>query len=155
MVDFNIIETNELPYLYAERTSSMHPEEISEKMGTAFKQVWEFMIKNSIEPAGGALSVYYDYSPNTMTFRAGFAINRGDMANAGGDVKADVTPSGKVLHFVHKGSYATLRNDYELMMKYLQESRLEAGVPSWEIYMNDPDTTPEDELLTECYLALV
>ena len=155
MVDFIVTETAEMPYLYTERTTSMDPAEISEKMGAAFQQVWEFMNANAIEPTGAALSVYYDYSPDTMSFRAGFSISHEDMAKAGGDVKADKTPGGKALHFVHKGSYETLRHDYELMMEHLEENGLEASVPSWEIYLNSPDTTPEDELLTECYLALV
>lgn len=154
MPDFKIIDVRETPYLYVERTCSMDPADISNEMGSAFQQVWAFMEASAIKPVGSALSVYYTYDPDTMTFRAGFTVAREDMAKAGDDEKADVTPAGRALHFVHKGSYATLRDDYGLMMQHLKDNGLEASGPGWELYMNDPSETPEAELLTECYLAL-
>lgn len=154
MPDFKITDVTETPYLYGERTCSMDPADISENMGAVFHEVWGFMEANAIKAAGPALSVYYDYSPDSMTFRAGFAIARDDMEKARDAIRADVIPAGRALHFVHKGPYATLRDDYALMMQHLEENALEAGKPSWEFYMNDPSQTPEDELLTECYLAL-
>jgi effector-binding domain-containing protein len=154
MPEFKIIDVAETPYLYVERTCSMDPADISKEMGSAFQQVWGFMQAAAIKPAGSALSVYYSYDPDAMTFRSGFTVDREDMAKAGDEVKSDVTPAGNALHFVHKGSYSTLRDDYGLMMQHLKDNSLQAGVPGWEFYMNDPSKTPEDELLTECYLAL-
>lgn len=58
------------------------------------------------------------------------------------------------MHFIHKGSYATLGDDYELMIQYIKDNNLEMSAPGWELYMNDPAITPEAELLTKCYMAL-
>lgn len=154
MPEFKTVDVAETPYLYVERTCSMNPADISTEMGQAFHQVWDFMEANKVNAAGPALSVYYTYDPGKMTFRAGFVINGEDSVTAGGDVKADVTPAGTALHFIHKGPYATLRDDYGLMMQHLKDNDLEMSVPSWEFYVNDPALTPESELLTECYLAL-
>ena len=154
MPDFKVMKVTETPYLYVTKTSSMAPEDISSNMGAAFQQVWTFMEANQIRPTGGALSVYYDYSPDRMTFRAGFTVSRADMARAQGEVKGDVTPAGEVLHFQHKGSYATLRDDYDLMMKHLATQGLEMGIPTWEVYLNSPDQVPEAELLTDVFMVL-
>lgn len=154
MPDFKIIDATETPYLYVERTCSMDPADISKEMGSAFQQVWAFMDSAAIKPAGPALSVYHTYDPDTMNFRAGFAIAREDMTKAGSEVKADVTPVGRAVHFIHKGSYATLRDDYGLMMQHMKDNDLEMGAPAWEFYMNDPAKTPEAELLTECTVKL-
>ncbi|WP_297104779.1 GyrI-like domain-containing protein [uncultured Devosia sp.] len=154
MVEFKIIKVSETPYLYVSKTSSMAPEDISRKMGEAFQEVWAFMESQGINPAGGALSVYYDYSPDSMTFRAGFTVRREDLAKAQGEIRGDVTPASEVLHFRHKGSYATLRDDYDLMMKHLATLEREMGTPAWEIYLNSPDQVPEAELLTDVYLVL-
>lgn len=154
MPNFEIIEVSELPYLYVEHTSSMDPADISKGMGLAFNEVWQHMQASSIKPAGPGLSVYYSHDPKTLTFRAGFCVAPDDMAKINGNVKADVIPSGRALHHTHMGPYATLRDDYELMMAYMKENNLEMRIPSWELYINDPGQTPEAELITECYTAL-
>lgn len=154
MPDFKIINVEEKPYLYAEKSCSMDPADISRAMGEAFREVWAFMEAREIAPVSGALSVYYDYDSAKMAFRAGFDIARDDMDKAESNVFADVTPAGRVLHFTHEGSYATLRDDYDLMMKHVGETGLELSVPTWEVYLNDPAEVAEEDLRTEIYSAL-
>lgn len=154
MTDFTLIKAPQTTYLYVDRTCSMDPQDISNNMGIAFQQVWAFMQSKAIQPAGGALSVYYDYHPDKMTFRAGFTIAPQDAAKAEGDVKADTTPAGEVLHFRHRGSYATLRDDYDLMMKHIADIGREISAPTWEVYLNSPDEVPEQDLLTDVYSVL-
>jgi effector-binding domain-containing protein len=154
MPEFKTVDVAETPYLYVERSCSMDPADISKHMGAAFHDVWDHMQAGAIKPAGPALAVYYTYDPQVMTFRAGFVIAREDMSKAGGEVKGDVTPAGQALHFTHKGPYATLRDDYGLMMEHITTHKLEMSTPSWELYVNDPGQTPQEDLLTECYIAL-
>lgn len=154
MPDFKMTEVAETPYIYVERSCSMDPSDISQAMGEAFGQVFGFMAEKGIAPAGPPMSVYYTYDPETMTFRSGFAVAADDMSKAADGVSADVLPAGRVLHFVHKGAYATLRDDYGLMMEHLKSEGLQIGAPTWEIYVNDPAEVPEEELLTEIYVAL-
>ncbi len=154
MPEFKLIDVTETPYLYVERTSSWDPAQVAVAMGKAFQDVWAFMQANAIAPAGGALSVYYTYSPESVTFRGGFVIAPENMPKAQGEVMADVTPAGRVLHFTHKGSYASLRNDYNAMMPWMEKQGLKMAAPTWEVYMNDPERVPEEELLTEVYVAL-
>jgi effector-binding domain-containing protein len=66
-----------------------------------------------------------------------------------------VLPAGKVLNFLHRGSYAKLRISYGEMMTYLEDTGQAVGAPTWEIYLNDPDTVAsEDELETDIYVTL-
>lgn len=154
MPDFKVVRVTETPYLYVTRSCSMAPQDISKNMGSAFEEVWAFMQGKGIQPAGGALSAYYDYDPDKMTFRAGFVVSSEDLAKAGDVVKGTTTPAGEVLHFRHQGSYDTLRNDYELMMKHIADIGREMVAPTWEVYLNSPDQVPEAELVTDVYTAL-
>lgn len=154
MPEFTKTAVQSTPYLYVERSCSMDPSDISATMGTAFKDVWDYMQRTDIRPAGPALSVYYTYDPETMRFRSGFVVAKADLGRAAGEVKGDVTPSGEALSFTHIGSYATLRDDYAKMMEYVEAEGIEIGVPAWEIYVNDPSQTPEDELRTDIFVAL-
>lgn len=153
MPEFEKLTTEEIGYLYVERESSMDPVEIGQAMGSAFEAVYAFMMRNNITPTGPALSVYDDMSADGMKFRAGFAVAKADIAKAEGDVKGDVTPAGPAVHFTHIGSYDTLREGYGAVMKAVAKQCITLKSPTWELYMNDPGTTPEAELITECYLA--
>lgn len=154
MPEFKQIEVEETPYLYEEKTCSMEPSDIGATMGEAFGNVMAFMTENGIETTGKVLSVYDTYDPATMTFRAGFSVAREDAAKASDSVKADVTPAGKVLTFTHVGPYATLRDSYDEMMRYVEDNGLTLCVPTWEVYVNGPDEVPEDELRTDVFAAL-
>lgn len=154
MPDFNIIDVPETPYLFVSKTCSMAPDDIAKTMGDAFGEVWGFMQSQAITPAGGALSVYHHYDPDKMAFRAGFIVAAADLPKARAPVEGDVTPSGEVVHFVHKGPYRTLRNDYERMMQHIDSIGRAVSAPTWEVYLNGPDDVPEEEHLTMVYCAL-
>ena len=154
MASYEIIDAKEQDYLYVTKRSSMKPEEIGKVMGEAFWEVWNFMQEKGIKPAGGALSVYYDYSQDEMEFRTGFAIAPEDAAKAEGAIKADKTPATRVAHALHTGPYAGMQQTYGKIMGEMQWAGHRYGKPTWEIYLNDPDTTPEAELKTEIFIAL-
>jgi AraC family transcriptional regulator len=154
MPEFSLTRVEPRPYLYVEGRASMDPTAISEAMGQAFEQVMEFMEHHGIAPDGPPLSVYYGYSPTEIAFRAGQLVTEADTKAATGDVMADTTPGGEVLHFIHTGPYATLRDDYGFMMEYIASRGLQIGAPTWEVYVDDPETTPEHRLRTEVYVTL-
>ncbi len=154
MLEFKETEVDETPYLYEERNCSMDPSDISKTMGSAFQNVMSFMQANGIETTGKALSVYYTYDPMTITFRAGFSVSQEDATKARGAINADVTPAGRVLTFTHIGPYSALRQSYGEMMKYIEDNGRKLGAPTWEVYVNDPKQTPENELRTDVFVTL-
>jgi len=142
-------------YLYEERTCSMDPKCISEAMGSAFQSVASFIADKEITSAGNPLAVYVTFDPDKMPFRAGFVVSEEDARKAKGDVKCDVLPDGDVLNFVHRGPYAMLRDSYVAMMKHLEVKGMSVGMPSWEIYLNDPSTVAsEADLETDVYVTV-
>lgn len=154
MLKFELTEVEETPYLYEERTCGMDPSDISAAMGEAFGTVMRFMGANGIEPAGAPMAVYYTYDPSKMTFRAGFAVSADDLEKAEAAVKGAVTPAGEALTFTHVGPYAELRNSYGVMMKHMEQNNLQLGAPTWEVYLNDPATTAEEQLETAVFVSL-
>ena len=154
MPEFTITEVAARPYIYVDRLTSMDPAEISAAMDDAYTTITAAMQAVGIEPEGPPVAVYYDYDPGKLSFRAGVFVSAADAARVGAPVKSDETPAGRMLRFVHKGPYATLRVSYGEMMRYMEDRGLKLGVPSWEVYLNDPDRVPEAELLTEVYCML-
>ena len=154
MTDYNMIEVEETPYLFNERSCSLDPSDISQNMGVAYQTVLDFIAKNGVTEVGKPLSVYYTYDEKVMTFQAGFFVSAEDASKAEGEVKAGVLPAGKVLNYIHSGPYAKLRDSYCEMMKYLEDNGLAVGAPTWEVYLNEPGTVPEDALETDIYVRL-
>lgn len=155
MAHYQMVECEEQPYLYSERSCSMSPSDISKNMGLAFQAVGELIARKGITSATKALAVYYGYDPQIMTFRAGFLVSGEDAEKVEGGVKADVLPAGKVLNYIHEGPYAKLRVSYDEAMKYIVENGMIVGEPTWEIYLNEPDDVEsEDELKTDIYITV-
>lgn len=154
MPDFYMTRVDPRPYLYVEGHATMDPGAISDAMGDAFDEVMDFMDRHGIATEGPPLSVYHGYSPDEIAFRAGLLVTETDTRAATGDVLADRTPGGEVLHFTHTGPYATLRDSYATMMEYVASRGLQLGAPTWEIYVDDPETTPAHRLRTEVYVTL-
>lgn len=154
MPEFTLTRVAPRTYLYVEGRATMDPGAIFEAMGHAFETVMDFQDAHGIATDGPPLSVYYGYSPEEIAFRAGMFVSEADAKAATGEVKAGQTPGGEVLHFTHVGSYATLRDDYGLMMEHVAARGLSLGAPTWEVYVDDPETTPEHRLRTEVYVTL-
>ena len=155
MAKYKIVEVAEQPYLYNERSCSMDPDDISKTMGIAFRTVGDLIEKKGIASVTKALSVYYTHDEYSMTFRAGFLVSEEDAMKAEGDVRSDKLPAGKVLNYIHRGPYAKLRVSYGEMMEYVEKNHMTVGAPSWEIYLNDPDSVAsQDELETDIYVTV-
>ena len=154
MASYDIVDTTEQDYLYVNRKCSMAPGEIAKAMGDAYGEIWAFMQANQIPPSGAALAVYYDYSENEMVFRVGFFIAAEDAAKADGSVMTDKTPAVRAAHAMHVGPYDGLQETYLKIMGDMKWNGHRYGKPTWEVYHNDPDTTPPAELKTEIFMAL-
>ena len=143
------------PMIYVTRSASMAPEEISTVMGEAFGAIGGFIGRAGIVPVGPPLAVYRDWDAATgkMNIDVGFPIAEADTAKAEGEVKSGETPSGNALKTVHRGPYATLRNTYGDMTAHIKKIGMAIPSVAWEVYITDPEKTPEKDLLTEVYMA--
>jgi effector-binding domain-containing protein len=64
-------------------------------------------------------------------------------------------PAGMYLQFQHHGSYDTMAETWLAAFAYCHLHNLKLGTgPCGEDYVNDPSTTPADQLLTNLYVPL-
>lgn len=66
-----------------------------------------------------------------------------------GELHMGKTIGGKAVSATHKGPYSTLETTYMAMMQYVSEQALEMTGVYYDWYLNNPDSTPEEELLTK------
>ncbi len=114
----------------------------------AFKSLNEYLEKQSIKPAGAALTIYTQTDDNGFDFEAAMPIAAAPANPPKGDIAVGQAPSGRALKFVHRGSYDAMDSTYEAITNYLDDKHLEAKDLFIEEYVSDPvKTSPEDLLI--------
>lgn len=151
---FETVEAHAQPMLHVTRAAGMAPDEIATIMQEAFAAIGGFIARTGVAPAGPPLTVYRDWdaAAGKMQIDVGFPVAAADTAKAEGEVKAGATPSGKALKAIHRGPYKTLRQTYAALTEHIKQAGMPMPEVAWEVYVTDPETVPEDELVTEIYM---
>ncbi len=61
------------------------------------------------------------------------------------------TYAGKAVKYVQVGSYDQGEASYALLDAYIEENELQRTGNPWEVYVNDPASVSEAEILTHIY----
>ncbi|NPV24019.1 GyrI-like domain-containing protein [Bradyrhizobium aeschynomenes] len=119
----------------------------------SFKALSTTLDKQGVKPAGNGMIVYTSTDDTGFTFFAEIPVEQ-EPKTLGKGMSIGQSPEGKVLKFVHRGSYDNMDNTYEAITNHLDERRLEAKDTFIEEYMTDPLKTAEDKLVINVYVPL-
>ena len=115
-----------------------------------FMTVYRWLEQRYIFPQH-AFGIYYDDPAETPQYEqrsdVGFII--GFTTYGDEDITVETLPPRKVAYMVHKGPYGAISPSYEKLYRFIGDEGFSPAGSPMEIYLNDPDETPEDELLTE------
>jgi effector-binding domain-containing protein len=158
--EVNIEPTLALQYSTA---CGMDPQEIAATMGTAFSALHEFAGDNSLEFNAPPRAIYTGYDETGTEFTVAMPITAAPAGDAdAGEISVGEIPGGKALRFVHVGPYPKLQETYGQITEWMKaegmiksEADWAKYMPMWEEYMNDPRSTPEEELITNIYVPMV
>lgn len=100
-------------------------------------------------PAGAPFARYYNSDPKAFDTEAGIAFTGTVKAPSGARVTS--LPGGEAAKTVHIGSYETISSEYMRLADWLAKSGKKPGDGPWEVYVDDPDTTPPAHVKTEVY----
>lgn len=143
--------------------------------GKAWQEIMKFCGANS-DTLGGCMAemefinMYYDNPTQTVPDECRVDVcmvatneKNSEIINAlpmNGDIQRTVIPGGRYMVFVHRGSYKNLCDAYSyIYCKYLptgeviDDSEARGGI--FEKYINNPETTKEEDLLTEIWIPIV
>ena len=104
--------------------------------------------------AGRALiAITQKQDGNRISLRVGIAFT-GAAPTTQIEVKTGKTPSGAALKVTNVGQREVMRPIYARIDAYMAAHRLERSGGSWEVYLDDPATTPPDQMRTAIYYPL-
>jgi effector-binding domain-containing protein len=138
--------------LYVTATAAMA--EISAVMGASFATLGQFFGLSGIVPVGPPLAVYHDWSADKTAVDVGFPVSAADVTKASGAILGGTTPGGSALKTVHVGPYDDFPATYAAIAAAMKAAGIPDSTRMWEVYKNEPGTTPDAELVTEIYVSV-
>jgi effector-binding domain-containing protein len=125
-----------------------------ETLVDSFKSVYGFMEKAGLKADGPSLIIYTSTDDTGFTFQAAVPIATAPADLPKGDIEVGKSPTGRMLRFIHRGSYDSMDSTYELITNYLDTKQLEAQDTFIEEYITDPVNTAEDKLIINVWVPL-
>jgi effector-binding domain-containing protein len=154
--DIQIVDTQAKVIAATSGESSTVPEEIGAALGQAYGTIGSFLAQNHLEMAGAPLSISESYDEDGYRFTAGIPLAANPDLELAEDSPVTVRemPAAKAAFLVHKGPYQNLHASYEALVAYVAAHGYKTSGPSWEEYVSDPGTVPEEELITHIYMPV-
>lgn len=137
-----VIETSvepRQPYVAVRATVRMA--EIGQRMGPLFGELFGWLGRKGIEPAGAPWARYLTVGADEVELEIGAPL-AAEIAGEDGMI-AGVRPACEVAATIYMGPYEQIGPAYQAIAAWLSENgRLNAGA-MWEIYETDPEQEPD------------
>lgn len=131
-----------------------------QEIGPAYQRLWGWVLASDLaSQVRGSYGIYHDNPTVTppAQCRADACVELASDAAPKdlGPVERITIAGGRHARYRHVGAYAGLAQAYQVLNGWLPTSGYEhACAPSFEVYVNDPQYTPEDQLITDIYVPL-
>ena len=111
-----------------------------------------YLQRQGLEMSGYPFVLYHNSDMEALDAEAGFSVDR--VVPGEGRVQPGTIPGGKVLSAIHTGPYTTLEKTYSPVMAHIEKKGLKVTDWMYELYLNSPEDTPENQLQTEICFPL-
>ncbi len=142
--------------LFAGKTYHAEMKNMGDSMAAAFPEVFKAATEAGAQINGMPFSIYNTMDPVKRTCHYTAAVPVAESVTAAAGVMCSERAQCKALKLVHTGAYRHLGNAWSTGMSDMRYAKMKADKnnPPFEIYINDPETTPEESLITEIYMPI-
>jgi effector-binding domain-containing protein len=121
-------------------------------VGQAYGAIMEYAGRLGVWPSGAPFVAYYNKDMEDLDMEIGFPFGA-ELAGQGSILAGEI-PGGKAAACLHVGPYDQLGIAYESLREWMQANEYEPVGVAYEFYLNDPQTTPPDQLQTQVVFPL-
>ena len=106
--------------------------------------------RNFVKMVGPLMTIYHDheYKEEEADLEVAVPIS-GRVMVTEPDIEVRNIPSQRVVSLIHKGPYETLGQAYAKLNDHITKNGLSYAGPMMDLYLNDPNKVPRDEVMTE------
>jgi effector-binding domain-containing protein len=120
----------------------------------AFKKVGAYLDKAGLKASGPVMAIYTSTDDTGFDFQAAVPLAERPKTPPDRGITFGQSPAGKVLKFVHRGSYDEMAQTYEAITNFLDQKGLDAKDLLIEQYLTDLGTSPGDRLVVNVFVPL-
>jgi effector-binding domain-containing protein len=139
MTEIKIVDNDEQPTAVLHERVAMSG--LPEFFDRAYSAVAAAMGEQGVGLAGPPFALYHGIPTDTVDVEAGFPV--ASVVEVGDEVEPGVLPAGRAAEAVHVGSYDTLSQTYDEVVRWVQEQGMQLGSDMWEYYLTDPSSDPD------------
>lgn len=121
-------------------------EELPEVLGSGYAEILKYLDDINHAPSNVPFALYHNTHMDKLDVEFGYPVAvelKGE-----GEIKGSKTPSGLIASCIYKGPYNKMEPVYNEITEWIRENGYKAAGAVFENYLNDPQTTPPEELLT-------
>jgi len=127
-------------------------DDLKREFEKGYGEIMGLLGKQGLQPCGAPFTIYHNMDMKDLDVEMGFPVGA-DFA-ASGRVVQGAIPGGRTAVTVHKGPYETIGETYNALTAFIAKSKAVPKGLCYESYLNDPQTTRPEELLTEICFPL-
>ena len=143
------------------RRQGMKDGDMSDSAGDAFNTLMSFAHERGINDQWSECIAIYPDDPASVPAEevridAGLVLPDHVEVQTNGDADFQTLPGGRVAVFLHTGPYSKLNETWSTIYADWLPSSGETprNVPPYEVYVDDPSSTPPAELRTEIHIPI-
>lgn len=145
---YDVEVTEATPQLIAAVRVHTTMSKIGGDIAAGFGEVFHAMTSAGLAPAGAPLLVYHDVIDEETDGDVEICIPVSGPFESASNVYTRELVGGTVAATLHHGPYQEIAPAYHTITGWISEHGHEIVGPPREVYLNDPQTVPEAELLT-------
>jgi effector-binding domain-containing protein len=127
-------------------------QDLSRVMGEAYGTIAQYLGELGEYPAGPPFAAYHNMDMQNLDLEIGFPVAR--ELPGRGDIQAGEIAGGNAATCLYTGPYEDIEQPYEALSQWMEENGYQPTGVAYEMYLNDPQETPPEELQTQIVFPL-
>ena len=148
IMPYDVQITEAEPQLVAATRVHTSQSRIGADIGAGFGTLMMALGREGVAPSGAPLIVYHDVIDEETDGDLEMCVPVGAAVSGDGDVYSRELEGGTMATTVHHGPYQQIAAAYHTLTGWISEHGHDIAGPPREIYLNDPQTMPPEDLLT-------
>ena len=129
-----------------------HAYELPEHFERIYTSIARYLGELGEEPAGPPFARYHNMNVADLDVEAGFPT--GEEAEGRADIQSGELPASMVATCVHTGTYQSLDESYDALLRFIQTHGYVPAGPIYEFYLNDPADVGPQQLQTKLVIPV-
>ena len=117
---------------------------LPQEIARAYAAIVQYMGELGTYPSGPPFAAYYNMDMEDLDVELGMPVT--EELPGKGEIQSSEIPGGQVATCIHVGPYSAVELAYKALSEFIHEQGLEPTGVAYEIYVDDPQSTPEEEL---------